>query len=146
MDNSTRYDDEIMRYIDGKMGDSEKMEFEKLLATDATLQQAVNNLQLAKEAVRSFAVKQKVNVLHQQMIKELRTETPVKPISNVRRIVRYSVAVAASVLLIFIVIEGYKFYSLSPQKLYAESYTAYELTTTRSGSDSSESKIEKAYR
>lgn len=70
----------------------------------------------------------------------------VKNIGNVRRIIRYAIAVAASVLLIFIVIEGYKFYSLSPEKLYDEKYTAYELTTTRGNNDSTESKIEKAYR
>jgi predicted negative regulator of RcsB-dependent stress response len=80
------------------------------------------------------------------MMKELNTDAPVKQISNVRRIIRYSVAIAASVLLIFIVIEGYKFYSLSPQKLYAENYTTYELTTTRGEVDSSMSNIEQAYR
>src|SRR5688572_9152965 len=70
----------------------------------------------------------------------------VKNIRNVRRIIRYAIAVAASILLIFFVIEGYKFYTLSPEKLYAENYAAYELTTTRGINDSTESKIEKAYR
>ena len=70
----------------------------------------------------------------------------VKNIRNVRRIIRYAIAVAASVLLIFVVIEGYKFYTLSPEKLYAENYAAYELTTSRGREDSTESKIEKAYR
>jgi predicted negative regulator of RcsB-dependent stress response len=146
MDNSTRYDDEIIRYIDGEMTDGEKMEFEKRLATDESLKQAFGNLQLAKEAVRSFGLKEKVAGIHRQMMKELGTETPVKQISNVRRIIRYSVAVAASVLLIFVCIEGYKFYTLSSQKLFAENYTPYELTTTRGGDDSTISKIEQAYR
>ena len=70
----------------------------------------------------------------------------IKKSSNVRSIIRYSVAGAASILLIFIVIEGYKFYTLSPEKLFAENYTAYELTTTRDGNDSTGSKIEKAYK
>jgi len=65
-------------------------------------------------------------------------------INNVRRIIRYGVAVAASVLLIFIIVEGYKFYSLSPEKLFAENYTAYQLS--RDGNDITESKIEKAYK
>ena len=65
---------------------------------------------------------------------------------NVRKTIRYSVAVAASVLLIFIIIEAFKFYMLSSQKLYAENYTAYELPATQNGADSTESKIEKAYR
>ena len=37
---------------------------------------------------------------------------------KLRRMIRYAVAVAASVLLIFVVIEAYKFYTLSPDKLY----------------------------
>ncbi len=146
MDNSTQYDDEIMRYIDGEMAESEKIEFDKRLASDGSLKQAMDNLQLAKEAVRSFGLKERIGGVHLQIMKELKTEIPVKQISNVRRIIRYSVAVAASVLLIFVCIEGYNFYSLSSYKLFAESYTSYELTTTRGEIDSTESKIEKAYR
>lgn len=146
MDNSTQYDDELMRYIDGEMKGSEKIEFEKRLATDGALKKTLDNLQLAKETVRSFGLKEKVGGIHQLMMKELKTETPVKPISNIRRIIRYSVAVAASVLLIFVCIEGYNFYRLSPGRLFAENYAAYELTTTRSGDDSTESRISKAYR
>ncbi|HEV8270899.1 MAG TPA: tetratricopeptide repeat protein [Chitinophagaceae bacterium] len=74
------------------------------------------------------------------------SEVTAKKISKLRGIIRYSVAVAASILLIFVCIEGYKFYRLSPGRLFAENYTAYELTTTRGENDSTESKIEKAYR
>ena len=80
------------------------------------------------------------------MTKELNTETSVKPISKVRRIIRISVAVAASVLLIFLGIQGYNFYRLTPERLFAENYTPYELTTTLESNDTSESGIEKAYR
>lgn len=143
MDNSTQY--ELMRYIDGEMTENEKIEFEKRIAGDEELKMTIDNLQLTKEAVKQYGLKEKVAGIHQQMMKELRSETPVRSISNVRRIIRYSVAVAASVLLIFLVIEGYKFYTLSPQKLYVENYTAYELTTTRDGNDSLTA-IEKAYK
>ena len=74
------------------------------------------------------------------------SQVTAKKISKVRRIVRYSVATAASLLLIFVCIEGYNFYRLSPDRLFTENYTAYELTTTRIENDSTESKIEKAYR
>jgi len=65
--------------------------------------------------------------------------------NKVRRIVRYSVTVAASVLLIIVCIVGYNFYRLSSDRLFAENYSAYELTTARGENDSTESKIEKAY-
>ena len=63
---------------------------------------------------------------------------------NARKIVRFSVPVAASILLIFIIIESYKFYTLSPEKLYDENYTPYELKPTPGGNDSATA-IEKAY-
>jgi len=68
----------------------------------------------------------------------------VKNTWNVRRIIRYAVPIAAGVLLMFIIIEGYKFYTLSPEKLYDENYTPYELNAAREGGDSV-SAIEKAY-
>src|SRR5215203_454032 len=74
------------------------------------------------------------------------SETTATKISKVRRIVRYTVAVAASILLIFVCIVGFNFYRLSPGRLFAENYTTYELTTSSDGNNSVESKIEKAYR
>ena len=74
------------------------------------------------------------------------SEVGIERISKVKRIVRYSVTVAASVLLIVVCIVVYNFYRLSSDRLFAENYTAYELTTTVEENDSTGSKIEKAYR
>jgi len=67
-------------------------------------------------------------------------------LNKVRRIVHYSVTVVASVLLIIVCIVGYNFYRLSSDRLFAENYSAYELATSHGENDSTESKIEKAYR
>jgi len=64
-------------------------------------------------------------------------------ITKLRRIIQYSVAAAAILLLIFLGLEVYKFYRLSGDKLFSEKYEPYNPTTTR---DTTESKIEKAYR
>ena len=71
------------------------------------------------------------------------SEVTVKKISKARRIVRYSVAVAASLLLIFVCIEAYNFYSLSAGRLFAEKYTGYYWMSTE---DTTGSEIEKAYK
>jgi len=71
------------------------------------------------------------------------SEVTVKKISKARRIVRYSVTVAASLLLIFVCIEAYNFYSLSAGKLFAEKYTGYYWMST---GDTTGSEIEKAYK
>jgi predicted negative regulator of RcsB-dependent stress response len=69
-----------------------------------------------------------------------------KRINKVRSVVRYSVAITASLLLIIVCIVGFNFYRLSSDKLFAEKYTAYDLTTTPAENEHPESKIEKAYR
>jgi tetratricopeptide (TPR) repeat protein len=71
------------------------------------------------------------------------SELTAKRINKVKRIVRYSVTVAASVLLIIVCILAINFYRLSSDRLFAEKYSVYQLTPTRS--DSIKSKIEKAY-
>jgi len=73
-------------------------------------------------------------------------EVSARKITKVKRIVRYMVAAAASILLIFVCIEAYNFYRLSPSGLFDENYTAYELATTPDQNDSAQSRIEKAYR
>jgi predicted negative regulator of RcsB-dependent stress response len=149
MDNSTQYDDELVRYMDGEMKETEKEEMEKKIAADKEMQAAMARLQLAREAVKTYGLKEKVAAMRRQMIdsgsSQSTTETPVRKMDNLRRIIRYSVAVAASVLLVFLGIEGYNFYQLSPNKLFAETYLVYELTTTRDAA-TPESGIEKEYR
>ena len=66
--------------------------------------------------------------------------------SKLRRIIRYAVAIAAFIVLVFLIIQGYMFYRLSPGKLFAEKYTRYELAETGSTNDPSVTNIEKAYR
>lgn len=66
--------------------------------------------------------------------------------SRVIKIIRYSVAAAAVVLLIFLLAEGYSFYRLSPEKLFAERYTPYELTASPDAGEQPGSEIETAYR
>jgi hypothetical protein len=66
-----------------------------------------------------------------------------KRISKLQRVVRYAVPVIASVLLIFVCIEVYNFYRLTPTSLFNEKYEAYDVTTTK---DTVETSIGKAYR
>jgi len=61
--------------------------------------------------------------------------------SKVRRIVRYGVATIASLFLIFVCIEIYTFYRLSPGRLFNENFTSYELSLSENDSVG----IKKAY-
>lgn len=66
-----------------------------------------------------------------------------KNISRLPRVVRYGVPVIASVLLVFVCIEVYNFYRLTPTRLFNEKYEAYEVKTRKDGF---ETNIRKAYR
>jgi tetratricopeptide (TPR) repeat protein len=142
MDNSTYDSEQISRWLDGEMTGDEKTSFEKTLADDQQLQSEVNTLRVAREAIRSYGLQQKVAAVHEEMMKEM--QVPMRMISSRRRIIRYTISVAASILLIFIGITAYNFFSLSPARLYAQQYTSYELPTTRGGESSAP--IEKLYK
>ena len=144
MDNSTPDMNELLvRYLDAELAGEEKEQLEKQLATDPSLQEELQNLQLAREAVRVYGIKQKVAAVHSQMMEKF--QAPVRTISSQRRIIRYSLAIATSVLLIFIGIESYVFFTLSPNKLFSENYHSYELSTARSGA-TEPTPVEKAYK
>jgi len=63
-----------------------------------------------------------------------------------RRIIRYSIAAAAAVVLIVAVIMAYNFYNLSSNKVFLSNYHSYELNTAGDGDSTQVSPIEKAYR
>jgi predicted negative regulator of RcsB-dependent stress response len=71
---------------------------------------------------------------------------PVGEPRKTRELIRYSIAVAASLLLIVACISGYNFYNLSSNKVFISNYHSYELNTVRDGDSTQVSPVEKAYR
>jgi len=129
MDNSTYNNGQILKWLDGEMTGEEKTSFEKALSADQQLQAEVESLQVARKAIRSYGLKRQVAGVHEEMMKEL--QTPVKLISSRRRIIRYTISIAASILLVFVGITAYNFFSLSPERLYGQQFNSYELIITR---------------
>jgi tetratricopeptide (TPR) repeat protein len=144
MDNSTPQNELLMKYLDDEMTSAEKEEFEKRLSDDADLQQEFENLLAARQAVRMYGLKHEVHGMHQQMMRELRPGGTIRRISSTRRIVRYSLSVAASLLVLVIGIVAYNFYKLSSERLYNDQYHLYELSSLR-GNENRASELEKAY-
>jgi tetratricopeptide (TPR) repeat protein len=132
----------LIDHIDGILPADKKQQLEKQLAADPIIKEEWENLLGTAEAVKLYGLQQKVGTIHRDMMTEL--QTPVRTISPVRRIVRYTIAVAASVLLVALGITGYNFYQLSPDKVFTENYSFYEVSNTR-GSGSTITEAEKAY-
>ncbi|MER3498447.1 MAG: hypothetical protein C4308_07330 [Chitinophagaceae bacterium] len=144
MNNSTQNTELLMRYIDSELSGAEKQAFEQQLTGNAELKKEYNSFLLAKQAVNSYGIQQQVATVHKTMMQEFKSSAKVVGINSRRKIIRWTIAVAASVLLIFIGIQGYNFYQLSADKLFNEQYSGYELGTTRDSQNLS--LIETAYK
>ena len=144
MDNSTHNNSEnLVRYLDGELSGSEKIAVEQQLADDAVLKQEYDNLLATRESIRYYGLQQKVAGIHQQMMGEF--QAPVKKINSTRKIIRYSIAVAASLMLLIGGYIAYNFFTLSPNKVFASTYQTYEMITVRDGNNNATT-TEKAYR
>ena len=55
-----------------------------------------------------------------------RGKPPVLRITQFTRVIRYVFAVAAAILLVFLLVEAYNFYSLSTEGLFSEKYTDFK--------------------
>jgi tetratricopeptide (TPR) repeat protein len=150
MDNSIQRDEMLVRYIDGLMSAGEKAEFEKNLSEDAVLRADLENLQVTKDAVRSYGLKQNVSAIHTAMMDEFKEKVPVKNISGGRLLLRRVVAVAASIIFIFLVAQGWIFYNLSAVKVFDANYIQYIPDGFRGGeikiSDAQKAYQEKDYK
>lgn len=145
MDNFTpNMSEKLVQYLDGELTGAEQEDLTQQLASDKELQDELDNLKSIREAVRFYGLQQRVSGIHTQMMKEL--QAAAKKNSPVRRIIRYSIAVAASVILIAAAIVGYNFYTLSANKLFASNYRPYELSTVRDNSGPGLSGLENDYR
>jgi predicted negative regulator of RcsB-dependent stress response len=145
MDNAAS-DEQLMRYLDDELPGADKEAFERRLSLEPAVMEELQRLRVAKDAVHLLGIKQQVSAIHRTMMEELPGEKKIvsRP-APIRRIVRYSLAAAAVILLVFVGIKGYQFYSLTADAVFREQYSSFELSSLR-GSDSASSSIEKAYR
>ena len=146
MDNSTHNVDELLlRYLDNELGPEEREDLEKKLQSDPSYRQQLEDLQISRESIRQYGLRKQVSAIHGQMMAELTTPKRNETIATSRKILRYSMAVAAGLLLLVGGFMAYNFFSLSPDKIYSSRYHAYSLPTSRSNSDSV-TDLEKAFR
>ena len=99
MDNSTPdMSEKLVLYLDGELAGVEKENLEQQLTADKVLQGQLDSLKSTREAVKLYGLQQKVSVIHHQMMKELQPR--IKKTGSAGKFFRYSIAVAAGLLLI----------------------------------------------
>lgn len=145
-DNSTQMNELLVNYLDGDLTGASKEEFEKKLSADAGLREELEDLKAAREAIKMYGLNSQVRSVHQEMMAEMKPQGIVRNIGSTRRIIRYSLTAAASVVVIGMIILGYYFFSLSSNKLYNEKYNSFELSSLRGSNENQFTEIEKAFR
>ena len=123
--------DMLIRYLDGELQGDALAALEQQLSADPLLQQELENLRAAQQAVRSHGLRQQVSSIHAQMMKELNATTPQSK-APVRRLFGTGMRVAASIMVVVACAAGYLYQSLSPATLFEASYQPYSVATTRS--------------
>lgn len=144
MDNSTHgMSEKLVQYLDGELSGAEKAAVEQLLATDPSAQAGYESLLQARAAIKHYALKQKVSTLHSDMMEELLPN--VRRITPAKKIFRYSMAVAASLVLLIGAYLAYNFLTLSSDKVFSANYRTYELGNVRDGNEPQSTPVEKAF-
>lgn len=144
MDNSTpNMSEQLVLHLDGELADAEKKAIELLLVTDTALQTEFENLLQAREAVRYFGLRQQVASVHNKMMQEM--QQPVRKITPVKKMLRYSLAAAASLVLLIGGYMAYNFFTLSSGKVFSANYNTYELSNVRDGGSPESTPAEKAF-
>ena len=143
MDDSLHNKDLLIRYLDGEMANDERLALEERLQSEENLLLELNNLQIAIQAIRQYGTIEQVGAIHQQMMQEIKGQKQAKVVSF-RKTIRYTMAVAASALVLFVGIRLYMNAQVSPEKLYNEAFVDFNLSAAR-GSKVGGSDIEKLY-
>lgn len=134
----------LIQYLDGELSLADQQKITKQLSEDPSLANELENLQLALEAVKMYGVQERVKSVHKEMMLELQPRA--KVMSSQRKILRYSISIAAGALLIAGLFFAYNFFTLSKEKVFASNYHTYELPTFRDSSSGDQSSIERAFR
>lgn len=125
----------LIRYLDGELVTEQAAALQKRISNDTTLREELERLSLAKEAILSYGLKNKISTIHTQMMQELKT-TPAPQTGIVRTLVRYSMRIAAAAVLLIGGYGVYQYFTASPQKLFNESFQAFNLHETRGATTS----------
>lgn len=137
-------DEALMRYIDGEMDAAEKAIFESQLQSDSVLKEKLEHLQVAVASVQQYGTAEKVRSIHTEMMQELSTVHKETKVVSMGKIIRYSLAVAASIIVILVGVNLFSSSQPSSQKLYNETFVDYDASAIRGGNEQS-SQVAKLY-
>jgi hypothetical protein len=134
MDEFLPGDELILKYIDGEISAAEKDDFENQLLTDPILNQRVEQFRKAKEAIRYYGLQNKVAAIGEEWKNSTAEQEMAKrkKVFFLNKAARYSLAVAASIIVIFILVNTFWFSAVTPDSIYRDMYVDYSISSSRS--------------
>ena len=143
MSNNDTNNDLLLQYLDNELDDSTKAEVEKRLLNESALKEQLMRLQLSRQAIQLYGLKQRVKEIGLSFQKGEKKVVPMRT-TKIRSIGRWSLSVAAVLLLLVAGVGLYEYSTLSNNKLYAQVYQPFEIRSSR-GSATLD-KVEAAYK
>ena len=143
MDDSLHSNDLLVRYLDDDLSNDEKSALENRLKTDAFLQDELNRLKVAVQAVRQFGTSQKVSLVHNDVMTEMKKKKQAAVVPF-RKSITYVLTIAASILVIFISAKLFLGTGPSSEAIYNKTFVDFNVSVVR-GNETSASEIEKLY-
>jgi tetratricopeptide (TPR) repeat protein len=132
MNNNYNNSDILIQYLDNELSQEDKANVGKQLEYDALMQQELENLTLAKSAIKTYGLKKHVGIIHAEMMSEMVVEkTSSAQQGIVKRMLKISMKVAAAVLIVMLGLGVYQYATITPDKLFASNYKPYSLSVNR---------------
>lgn len=120
----------LIQYLDGELDEVGQEAIKKNIEADEAIREELENLRLAKEAMKSYGLKNKVSAIHTAMMSELKMDASPKT-GVVRNLLWYSLRIAALAIFVTGSFILYQYFTASPQKLFSENFHAFNLRQTR---------------
>ncbi len=132
MNNNNTNSDILIQYLDNELSLEEKTNLENQLKHDFVMQHELENLTLAKSAIKTYGLKKHVAFIHTEMMNEMVVEKASSiQQSMVRRMVKISMKVAAAVFIVMLGLGVYQYSTITPDKVFASNYKPYTLSVNR---------------
>jgi tetratricopeptide (TPR) repeat protein len=130
MNNNSTNTELLTKYLDGELQGEQLIRLEIRIKEDNNLQQELDNLKISLEAVKTYGLHQKVSSIHSAMMKEFNMQ-PLHYTGRTHKFIKYTLRVAATVIIILGGMLLYQYITLSSQSLFQNNFEAYSLHENR---------------
>lgn len=131
MNNNSTNPDELIQLLDGELQGETLQQLQHKIAGNPQLAAELESLRMAKAAVASYGLRKSIGNIHKEMMQEL-DAAAAPPRIGMRRIIQYTMRVAAILAIVLGSTAVYQYFSATPEKLFSDNYQAFTLRETRS--------------